>query len=479
MDKRRRSRKRQKRNGYGRLAWLTSILLFLVLTGTGIYIIAGRLKENEPPRQPAAESTDREERLHVTEGKPQAAGAQSPAAAARFTGTVAQSQDAGAQAQDPGAQSPYAAAHSQDAAAQPSETDMLEEELNRIMASMTTEEKVAQLFIVTPEALTGVSEVTQAGEATRQALKMHPVGGLIYFRNNLQSPEQVKTLLGNTRQYGLEAARLPLILSVDEEGGRITRIGGREGFDVAEFPYMSQIGAQGDPQLAYEAGTAIGAYLSGYGFTLDFAPDADVLTNKDNQVIGSRSFGADPGLVWSMASQVAKGLREQGIQPVYKHFPGHGATLGDTHEGFAYTDKTLDQLMEAELVPFIRAAESGEDCIMAAHIAAPGVTGDEKPASLSHTLITEVLREKLGYDGVVVTDALNMGAIQNLYSSGEAAVMAVDAGVDLLLMPADFDAAYDALLQAVKDGRISQERLDASVQRIGRMKLRQTGGSHE
>ena len=237
------------------------------------------------------------------------------------------------------------------------------------------------------------------------------------------------------------------------------------------FPNMAEIGAVNDAQKAYEVGSAIGGYLSEYGFNMDFAPDADVLTNSANQVIGSRSFGTDAQLVWSMASQVARGLKDRGVQPVYKHFPGHGATLGDTHDGFAYTEKTLDELMEAELVPFANAVKSGENCIMAAHIAAPGVTGDETPASLSYGLITGVLREKLGFDGVVVTDALNMGAIQILYSSGQAAVAAVEAGADLLLMPADFDAAYEAVLQAVQEGKISRERLDLSVRRIGRMKL--------
>lgn len=349
----------------------------------------------------------------------------------------------------------------------------LEDELTRILAAMTIEEKAAQLFIVTPEALTGVGTVTEAGTVTLEALKARPVGGLIYFRNNLLSPVQVKELTENTRRYGEESGKLPLILSVDEEGGKVTRIGGREEFDVAVFPDMARIGAEGDPKKAYETGAAIGSYLKAYGFTMDFAPDADVLTNKDNQVIGSRSFGRDPEVVWAMSSQVARGLKDQGIQPVYKHFPGHGATLGDTHEGFAYTDKSLDKLMESELVPFIRASENHEECIMAAHIAAPQITGDETPASLSHMLLTGVLREKLGYDGVIVTDAMNMGAIQNLYSSGQAAVMAVEAGADLVLMPADFDAAYQAVLEAVEDGRITQERLDQSVRRIGRMKLRQ------
>lgn len=439
-----------------------ALVAVAVLAGTGIYALAGRLSLNMEKNgnkagvsgqesQPAAASA-REERPQVTETPPKPpvpAGEPSADAAQKAAGS----------------------GPSVSESASPAGDNLLEERLDRILDGMTTEEKVAQLFIVTPEALTGVDSVTQAGDSTRKALESRPVGGLIYFRNNLQNPEQVRALTENTAYIGREVCSLPLILSVDEEGGKVTRIGGRPGFDVPVFPNMWEIGAQNDPGKAYEVGSAIGSYLSRYGFNLDFAPNADVLTNPDNQVIGNRSFGSDPELVWSMASQVAKGLKDQGIQPVYKHFPDHGATLGDTHDGFSYTEKTLDQLLEAELVPFANAVKNGESCIMAAHIAAPGVTGDETPASLSHALITGVLREKLGFDGVVVTDALNMGAIQNLYSSGEAAVAAVEAGVDLLLMPADFNAAYEAVLAAVKDGTITQERLDLSVRRIGRMKL--------
>ena len=437
-----------------------ALVAVAVLAGTGIYALAGRLSLNmekngnkagvSGQESPPAAASAREERPQVTETPPKP-----PVPAGEPSADAAQ-QAAGS-------------GPSVSESSPPAGDNLLEERLDRILDGMTTEEKVAQLFIVTPEALTGVDSVTQAGDSTRKALESRPVGGLIYFRNNLQNPEQVRALTENTAYIGREVCSLPLILSVDEEGGKVTRIGGRPGFDVPVFPNMWEIGAQNDPGKAYEVGSAIGSYLSGYGFNLDFAPD--VLTNPDNQVIGNRSFGSDPELVWSMASQVAKGLKDQGIQPVYKHFPDHGATLGDTHDGFSYTEKTLDQLLEAELVPFANAVKNGESCIMAAHIAAPGVTGDETPASLSHALITGVLREKLGFDGVVVTDALNMGAIQNLYSSGEAAVAAVEAGVDLLLMPADFNAAYEAVLAAVKDGTITQERLDLSVRRIGRMKL--------
>ena len=355
----------------------------------------------------------------------------------------------------------------------PDPKEALRQQAEAIAASMTLEEKVCQLFMVTPEQLTGVGQVTAAGDATRQALLNRPVGGLIYFRQNLRSPEQTRQLLENTREIASQVEKLPLLLAVDEEGGSVTRIGGQSAFGEAVFPDMAQIGAEGNPQKAYEVGKTIGAYLKKYGFNMDFAPDADVLTNSDNRVVADRSFGRDPQLVWDMASQVAQGLMEEGIQPVYKHFPGHGATAGDTHEGFAYSERTIDQLRESELVPFQKAIDAGADCIMVGHISAPIVAGDDTPASLSEKLIQQLLRDEMGFEGVVVTDALNMGAIQEHYSSGDAAVKAIQAGADLLLMPADFEAARQGVLQAVEDGVISRERLDQSVIRIGMMKLKE------
>ena len=350
--------------------------------------------------------------------------------------------------------------------------EMLREQAESIVEAMTLDEKICQLFMVTPEQLTGVGQVTAAGDGTRQALLEYPVGGLIYFRQNLQTPDQTRDMLEKTKAFSEKSGKLPLFLAVDEEGGSVARIGGQEAFGETRFPDMAEIGANGDPQEAYEVGNTIGAYLSGYGFNMDFAPDADVLTNPENTVVANRSFGSDPQLVWQMASQVATGLEEQGIWPVWKHFPGHGATAGDTHEGFAYTDQTLEELWEEELLPFRNAVEAGADCVMAAHIAVPAVTGDDTPASLSETMIDEILRQKMGFEGVVVTDALNMGAIQDHYSSGEAAVKALKAGADLLLMPSDFHKAKEAVAAAVENGELSQERIDQSVIRIGIMKLK-------
>nr|WP_252198466.1 glycoside hydrolase family 3 protein [Clostridium sp. MCC353] len=338
-----------------------------------------------------------------------------------------------------------------------------------IINSMNLEEKIAQMFIITPEALTGFEQVTDAGEATRNGLVHYPVGGLVYFKPNIQNPQQVKEMIASTKEFADSAVKLPILIAVDEEGGTVARLAGNPQFSVEKFPDMSVIGASGDLDKAYEVGQTIGGYLKEYGFNMNFAPDADVLTNPGNTVVAMRSFGSDPGLVSAMAGQVAEGLKDQGIIPVYKHFPGHGSTKGDTHEGFAYTDRTLDELRKSELVPFAQAVNDGRPCIMAAHIAAVAVDGN-KPASLSKTLITDVLREEMGFTGVVITDALNMGAIQSLYSSGDAAILAVEAGADILLMPADFKEAYEALVNAVKEGRISEERIIISLKRIAAMK---------
>ena len=344
------------------------------------------------------------------------------------------------------------------------------QKLQQILSGMTTEEKVCQLFFVTPEQLVGVDTVTAAGSATQEAYEKYPVGGLVYFAANLQNREQTREMLEKTAAIAEERMSLPVFLGVDEEGGRVTRIASNPAFGVQEACPMEQMA---DEDEARQAGSTIGAYLKQLGFNMDFAPVADVLTNPENTVISDRSFGSDPGRVCRLAAAYSDGLHNSGILSTYKHFPGHGATSGDTHQGYAYTDKTYEQLKESELKPFLRAGEDGADFVMAAHIAAPAVTGSDIPCSLSEKMLTEILRDDLGYDGIVITDALNMGAIVNDYSSGQAAVRAFSAGADMLLMPADFKSAYEAMLQAVRNGEIAAERLDMSVARIIRTKLRQ------
>ena len=310
-----------------------------------------------------------------------------------------------------------------------------------------------------------------AAEATREAFNAYPVGGIIYFSQNLIGPEQTRTMLMNTQSYARERSGFPVFLSVDEEGGTVARVGSNPAFGVPVFGNMSDVGSRGDEQEAYEIGSEIGAYLSSLGFNMDAAPDTDVLTNPANEVVRYRSFGSDPALVSRMAAAELRGLNDQGIIGMYKHFPGHGGTTADSHEGYVYVEENLDQLKSQALVPFQNGIDDGVRVIMVSHIACPNVTGDNTPATLSKTLITDLLREEMGFDGMVITDALNMGAITEQYTADQAAVNAVLAGADMLLMPADFQTAYQGILNAVAEGTLTEERIDDSVRRILEIKV--------
>ena len=357
------------------------------------------------------------------------------------------------------------------------EEEKLQNRINEIISGMTLEEKAAQLFMITPEALTGMDPVTAAGETTRKALEEYPVGGIIYFRKNLVNPEQVRTMTANIQTYAMERTGLPLLLSVDEEGGSVTRFGNNPGFDFDASADMKAIGESGDPQQAYELGERLGSFLYDLGINMDNAPDADVLSNPQNTVVRDRSFGSDCEVVSEMALAELRGLESQGVIGMLKHFPGHGATAGDTHEGYAYTDASLEEMMANELVPFADGIEAGVDVIMVGHISCPKVTGDDLPASLSEKMTTQILRQEMGYDGFLITDAMNMGAVSENYSSSEAAVAAIRAGIDMILMPQDFQQAYEGILNAVESGELTEERIDESLRRITALKLKISGES--
>jgi beta-N-acetylhexosaminidase len=310
--------------------------------------------------------------------------------------------------------------------------------------------------------------VTAAGERTREAIHATPVAGLVYFNENLKEAGQIREMLANTQEYSLERTGLPMLLALDEEGGPVRRINGRGITPDEEIPPMCEVQ---DPAYAYEIGCKIGAYLSDLGFNVDFAPVADVLTNPDNTVVRERSFGSDPDQVATLVASVVKGLRENGIAATLKHFPGHGSTSEDSHAEYACSYQTEEELFRSDLVPFLAGIREGAELIMAGHISLPNVTGDLIPASLNRLVLTSILREKMHYDGIVITDALNMGAITEHYDSADAAVMAVQAGCDLLLMPADFHAARSGIRSAVENGVISEERIDESVRRVITLRL--------
>ena len=351
------------------------------------------------------------------------------------------------------------------------ENNVRQAEIQKKIRSMSLAEKVAQMFIITPEFLTGYSNVTRAGEATKEALNKYPVGGLIYMGANIKSEAQVTQMIQKQQQYSQDRIGLPLFVSVDEEGGQVTRIASCDAITVPIFPDLFEIGTSLDGCSAYELGDAIGEYLSRMGFNLDFAPVADVLTNPNNTVVKRRSYGSDPKIVAEMVKENLDGLWKHQVYGCIKHFPGHGATAGDTHHGYAYTNKTWKELKNSDVIPFQESIQDGVSFIMVGHISLPNVTKEDAPASLSSEVINELLREKLGYDGIVITDALNMGAVTQHYTTAQAAVQAVLAGNDILLMPADFKTAYEGIMNAVTDGVITEERLDESVGRILKVKF--------
>lgn len=261
----------------------------------------------------------------------------------------------------------------------------------------------------------------------------------------------------------------PVFLAVDEEGGSVSRVAGAGlADDVGD---MSEIGSTCDPEKAKEAGTTIGTYLSQFGFNVDFAPVADVVS-AENAVIGNRSFGSDPNVVGTMVAAEVQGLQESGVSACLKHFPGIGDTTTDTHDEKAVSEKTLEDMQQTDLPAFQSGIDAGADFVMVSHMSLPNVVGDDTPCSLSGAVISDLLRNQLGYNGIVITDALDMSAITDSYSSAEAAVKAIEAGADMLLMPENFEEAYQGVLDAVQKGTISEDRINESLKRIYRVKYR-------
>lgn len=351
----------------------------------------------------------------------------------------------------------------------------IDERAAETVAALTLEQKVAQLFVITPEAITGVGTATQAGPTTETALTQYPVGGIVYFQKNLLDPAQTTELIANSQRYAQAACGLPLFIGVDEEGGTVVRIAGNPGFAVENPGNMADVGATGDTEQARAVATNIGSYLGELGFNLDFAPDTDVCGDPATDVMALRSFGTDPTLVGSMVAAQVEGFASAGILCCSKHFPGIGGLAQDSHEGAIVNEKTLDELREHELVPFKAAIDAGVPMIMVGHLTLPTVTGDDVPASLNPAIIGNILRDELGFQGLVITDSLAMGAVDGVCTPDQAGVAAVRAGADLALMPADFPAAYEGLLTAVRAGDIAESRIDESVTRIVRTKMEHLG----
>lgn len=334
--------------------------------------------------------------------------------------------------------------------------------------SLTTEQKVASLFVVTPESITGANVATQAGDGTRSALEEYHVGGIIYNQANIESHEGFQQMVQNTKGFYNEIYGTDVWTFVREEGA-VNVIGGSK-TGVVKVNSAAEIGATGDNGNAYTAYVTIGSYLKDYSIDVNLGPVCTVKSNEKS-FIGDRAFSDDADITASMVGKAVDGEKEQGIITCITAFPGEGDLSIDTANGESKTERTLDDMRSTEFIPFAAGIDKGADMVMMSHMIAANADGEEVPCSMSSVMINDVLRSELGFDGIVISDDMSKKAITGKYKSGEAAVLAINAGCDMILTPADFKDAYEGVLNAVNDGTISQERLDEALMRIYRLKM--------
>lgn len=343
------------------------------------------------------------------------------------------------------------------------------------IAQMSLREKVGLLFIIRPDGLDleltreelenpNRPGILRLSESEKAVLHDYPVGGFCFFEKNLESPDQLQDLM----QELTSALPWDPIFAIDEEGGSIARLANHPGFSLPQFPDMQVIGARGDPEEAKALGLAIGQYLKQLGFQLNFAPVADVNSNPNNPIIGVRAFSDQPEIVASMVQAAVEGFHSAGMMCAIKHFPGHGDTQTDSHLESVQTMKSWEDLQALELIPFQAGIAAGADMVMLGHILTPEVHAEGLPATLSPD-IHQRLRQ-LGFDGLMITDALAMQAISDEFDPAQAARLAFAAGNHILLMPAHLPQAFDAIFQAVESENIKMAELDARIRPILELK---------
>lgn len=338
----------------------------------------------------------------------------------------------------------------------------IDKRIDKMINNMTLDEKIGQMIIVSYSS-------SHVDNTLKKSLTEVQPGGFILFSDNITTYEKTLEFIKTIKSL----VKIPMFISIDEEGGNIQRLYMLEDYDITDVPYMSEVGKKDDKELTYEVGKVLAEELRVFGINMDFAPVIDVYSNPNNTVIGKRSFGTTPEIVSKHGLMLAKGLEDNGVIAVYKHFPGHGNTSVDSHEALPIVTKTKEELMESDLVPFIKAIESGAKVIMIGHLAVPNITNDNTPASLSKKLITVFLKQELGFDGLVITDALNMKALTNYYNDDQICGKAVEAGVDILLMPSTSRKCLKSVSDSIKNGTITEERINESVRKILKLKYEQ------
>jgi len=339
-------------------------------------------------------------------------------------------------------------------------SETMNQTINQQLSNLSLDEKIGQLIFA------GISS-TELTTSDRKLITQYKVGGIIFYKENLQNPTQILRLLKTIKETN-SGNKYPLFLGIDEEGGRISRMPK----DIQSLPSSLAIGNSNNVSFAYDIGRILGKELSTFGFNLDFAPVLDINSNPNNPIIGDRSFGNNAEVVSSFGIETMRGLQSENIISVIKHFPGHGDTDVDSHLELPTINKTKKQLEELELIPFKQAIHQNTDTVMIAHILLPKIDA-AFPASLSKKIITGILRDEMGYDGVVITDDLTMKAITNNYTMEKAAVESIKAGSDILLIAHDFqnvEVAIQSIKKAIETGEITEEEINTSVKRIIQLK---------
>lgn len=321
--------------------------------------------------------------------------------------------------------------------------------------------QIGQLFLVGFEGHTVPDDF-------KKAIQEFNLGGTLYFKRNAESPVQL-ALLSNSLQWDCRLKDSPpLLISIDHEGGKVNRLSA----PFTQFPGMDLVGEIGSPKLAFHVGLAMGEELSAIGVNVNFAPVADVLTNPSNPIMSGRTFSSDPEVCAKMGSGFCRGLQKSGVAAVAKHFPGHGDTTEDSHLMLPSVARTKEDCEKIEFIPFRRLIRSRVEAVMTAHIVNKSLDPD-RPATLSPLIINDILRAQLRFQKVVFSDDMEMKAIADHYGSEESAVLAIQAGCDVLIYRGDQGfpvAAYEALVKAVEEKRISKERIEISVQRVLNLK---------
>lgn len=348
---------------------------------------------------------------------------------------------------------------------EPTEAELFEDAIRSFVQSMSIEEQVAGLFIVTPESLTGVETVTRAGDGTKTAIEKYPVGGIIYSDKNMTSQEQFMEVVENTRSY----AKYPLFLAIDEELGN-TAFSSSMNNTATMKP--SEIAALADPSIGYIEEEKIASYMSGLGLNLNIGVVADVVSD-DSSFMQEKSFGSDTELVGGIVAKAVGVLDTYGINSAVKYFPGQGMTGQDPSAGRSVSVMTRDDFDNNDLKTFTAGIDAGADMVIVSHVIASDFTGEEVRCSASKYVMTEILRKELGYDDlIIVTDSLSKDAVSNYEESGAACIASIKAGADMVMCPEDFETAYEEVLNAANSGVIARERIEDSLVRIYKSKFK-------